>query len=145
MQLTRWNPFAELDDIQQRLNRLFVDKGVKIPADAFADFVPLVDIQETDNEFIVKADLPDVKKEEVKVHLEDGVLVIEGERHQDKEDKGKRFHRLEREFGKFVRRFAMPTEIDSTRVRAEFKEGVLHVFLPKAPSAKPKVIDVKVG
>ena len=143
MLLTRSNPFVELDDIQQRLNRLFVDKGVK-PTDSFADFVPLVDIQETDNEFIVKADLPEVKKEEVKVHLENGVLAIEGERCQEKEEKGKRFHRLEREYGKFVRRFAMPTEIDAGKVRAEFKEGVLNVFLPKAPSAKPKVIDIKV-
>ena len=144
MLLTRSNPFVELDEIQQRLNRLFGDKGVK-PADAFADFVPLVDIQETDNEFIVKADLPEVKKEEVKVHLENGVLAIEGERCQEKEEKGKRFHRLEREYGKFVRRFAMPTEIDAGKVRAEFKEGVLNVFLPKAASAKPKVIDIKVG
>jgi HSP20 family protein len=144
MLLTRSNPFVELDEIQQRLNRLFGDKGVK-PADAFADFVPLVDIQETDNEFIVKADLPEVKKEDVKIHLENGVLAIEGERCQDKEEKGKRFHRLEREYGKFVRRFAMPTEIDAGKVRAEFKEGVLNVFLPKAASAKPKVIDIKVG
>ena len=144
MLLTRSNPFVELDDIQQRLNRLFVDKGVK-PTDSFADFVPLVDIQETDNEFIVKADLPEVKKEDVKIHLENGVLAIEGERCQDKEEKGKRFHRLEREYGKFVRRFAMPTEIDAGKVRAEFKEGVLNVFLPKAASAKPKVIDIKVG
>jgi len=84
MQLTRWNPFIELDEIQNRLNRLFVDKAVKNPADAFADFMPPVDIQETDNEFIVKADLPEVKKEDVKVHLQDGVLAIEGERRQEK-------------------------------------------------------------
>jgi HSP20 family protein len=144
MQLTRWNPFVELDDIQQRLNRLFTEKTGKSPADAFADFMPPVDIQETDNEFIVKADLPEVKKTEVKVHLENGVLVIEGERRQDKEEKGNRFHRLEREYGKFVRRFAMPTDIDPDKIRAEFKEGVLNVYLPKAPSAKPKLIDVKV-
>ena len=145
MQLTRWNPFVELDEIQNRLNRLFVDRGAKTPGDAFADFMPAVDIQETDNEFIVKADLPDVKKEDVKVHLQDGVLAIEGERRQEKEEKGKRFHRIERECGKFVRRFAMPTEIDPEKVRAEFKEGVLHVTVPKAPTAKPKVIDVRVG
>lgn len=143
MQLTRWNPFVELDEIQQRLNRLFVDKTAKTP-DAFADFMPAVDIQETDNEFIVKADLPEVKKEEVKVHLQDGVLAIEGERHMEKEEKGKRFHKVEREYGKFVRRFAMPTDIDPDKVRAEFKEGVLNVYLPKAPSAKPKEIEVKV-
>jgi len=144
MQLTRWNPFVELDEIQQRLNRLFADKPVKTPADSFADFMPPVDIQETDNEFIVKAALPDVKKEEVKVHLQDGVLAIEGERRQEKEEKGKRFHKIEREYGKFVRRFAMPTDIDPDKVRAEFKEGVLNVVLPKAPSAKPKLIDVKI-
>jgi len=145
MQLTRWNPFVELDEIQQRLNRLFVDKAVKTPPDAFADFMPAVDIQETDNEFIVKADLPDVKKEDVKVHLQDGVLAIEGERRLEKEEKGKRFHRVEREYGKFVRRFAMPIDIDPDKIHAEFKEGVLHVVLPKAPSAKPKVIDVKIA
>jgi HSP20 family protein len=145
MQLTRWNPFIELDDIQQRLNRLFVEKTAKTPAEAFADFLPLVDIQETDNEFIVKADLPEVKKDDVKVHLQDGVLVLEGERRIEKEEKGKRFHKVEREYGKFVRRFAMPTEIDAEKVRAEFKDGVLNVYLPKAPSAKPKLVDVKIA
>jgi len=145
MQLTRWNPFVELDEIQHRLNRLFVDKAAKTPPDAFADFMPAVDIQETDNEFIVKADLPDVKKEDVKVHLQDGVLAIEGERRLEKEEKGMRFHRVEREYGKFVRRFAMPVDIDPDKIRAEFKEGVLNVVLPKAPSAKPKMIDVKIG
>lgn len=145
MQLTRWNPLVEFDDITQRLNRLFGEKALlKTPADAFADFMPPVDIQETDNEFIVKADLPEVKKEEVKVHLENGVLAIEGERHQEKEEKGKRFHKVERDYGKFVRRFAMPTEIDPEKVRAEFKDGVLNVVLPKAASAKPKMIDVKI-
>ncbi len=145
MQLTRWNPFIELDDIQQRLNRLFVEKTAKTPPDAFTDFLPLVDIQETDNEFIVKADLPEVKKDDVKVHLPDGVLVLEGERKIEKEEKGKRFHKVEREYGKFVRRFAMPTEIDMEQVRAEFKDGVLNVTLPKAPSAKPKLVDVKIA
>jgi HSP20 family protein len=86
-----------------------------------------------------------VKKEDVKVHLQDGVLAIEGERRQDKEEKGRRFHRIERECGKFVRRFAMPTEIDPEKIRAEFKEGVLNIVLPKAPAAKPRVIDVKLA
>jgi HSP20 family protein len=144
MQITRWNPFIELDEIQQRLNRLFQDKAAKTPADAFADFTPPVDIQETDNEFIVKADLPEIKKEELKVHFQEGVLAIEGERRQEKEEKGKRFHRVERDYGKFVRRFAMPTEIDPGKLRAEFKEGVLIIYLPKAPAAKPTVVDVKI-
>ena len=145
MQLTRWNPFVELDEIQQRLNRLFLDRTSKTGETSFADFMPPVDIEETEAEFLVKADLPDVKKEEIKIHVQDGVLTIEGERRKEKEEKGRRFHKIEREYGRFVRRFALPTEVDAEKVRAEFKDGVLNVALPKAPAAKPKMIDVTVG
>jgi HSP20 family protein len=145
MQLTRWNPFVELDEIQQRLNRLFLDRTAKAGDTNFADFMPPVDIEETDADFVVRADLPDVKKEEIKIRVQDGVLTIEGERRHEKEDKGKRFHKIEREYGRFVRRFALPTEIDGEKVRAEFRDGVLNVMLPKAPAAKPTMIDVKVG
>lgn len=145
MQLTRWNPFVELDEIQQRLNRLFLDRSGKTGEASFADFMPPVDIEETEAEFLVKADLPDVKKEEIKIHVQDGVLTIEGERRHEKEEKGRRFHKIEREYGRFVRRFALPTEVDGEKVRAEFKDGVLNVALPKAPAAKPKMIDVTVG
>ncbi|HUK35590.1 MAG TPA: Hsp20/alpha crystallin family protein, partial [Vicinamibacterales bacterium] len=106
---------------------------------------PAVDIQETDNEFILKADLPDVKKDDVKVALENGVLTVEGERKKEKEEKGKRFHRIERAYGKFVRHFTLPTEVDAANVKAEFKDGVLNVQLPKAAIAKPRAIDVKVA
>src|SRR4029079_9086386 len=118
MQLTRWNPFVELDEIQQRLNRLFLERTTKSGEANFADFMPAVDIEETDADFIVKADLPDVKKEEIKVHVQDGVLAIEGERKQQKEERGKRFHKIERESGRFVRRFALPSEVDAATVRA---------------------------
>ena len=144
MQLTRWNPLVEMDEIQQRLNRLFFDRTARTVGEGFADFMPAVDIQETDNEFLVRADLPGVKKEEIKIQVADGVLAIEGERRQDKEEKGKRFHKVEREYGRFVRRFALPIEIDGEKVRAEFKDGVLNVVLPKAPAAKPTHIEVKV-
>jgi HSP20 family protein len=144
MQLTRFNPLAEIEEIQNRLNRMFLDRAGKPQEAAFADFMPAVDIEETDGAFIVKADLPDVKKEEIKIQFQDGVLAIEGERRQEKEEKGKRFHKIEREYGRFVRRFAMPTDVDADKVRAEFKEGVLKVFLPKATTALPKQIDVKI-
>jgi len=144
MQLTRWNPFVELDEMQQRLNRLFVDRPAEKDV-AFADFMPAVDIQETDNEFVFKADLPDVKKEDVKVHMQDGVLAIEGERQKEKEERGKRFHKIERQYGRFVRRFALPTDVDTEKIRAEFKDGVLNVTIPKTATAKPKLIDVKIG
>ena len=103
-----------------------------------------VDIEETEAEFVVKADLPEVKKEEIKVHVQEGVLTVEGERRQEKEEQGKRFHKIEREYGRFVRRFALPSEVDGDKVRAEFKDGVLRVSLPKAPAARPKQIDVTV-
>jgi HSP20 family protein len=93
----------------------------------------------------VKADLPAVKKEDVKVSLEDGVLAIEGERKQEKEEKGKKFHRIERSYGKFVRRLAVPTDADPQKASAEFKDGVLNVHLPKSPAAKPRSIDVNVS
>ena len=144
MQLTRWNPFVELDEIQQRLNRLFLERTTKTGETNFADFMPAVDIEETDTEFLVKADLPEVKKEEIKVHVQEGVLTIEGERKQEKEEKGKRFHKIEREYGRFVRRFALPIEVNAEKVRAEFKDGVLSVAVPKAPALTPKMIDVKV-
>ena len=144
MQLTRWNPLTEIDEIQQRLNRLFFDRTTRTAGEGFADFMPAVDIQETDNEFLVKADLPGIKKEEIKIQVVDGVLAIEGERRQEKEEKGKRFHKVEREYGRFVRRFALPTEVDGEKVHADFKEGVLNVVLPKAPAAKPTHIEVKV-
>lgn len=147
MNIVKWNPFRELEDLQTRLNRLMTEPGVDRTDEpfAFADWAPAVDINETDNEYTVKADLPEVKKEDLKIALEDGVLTIQGERKQEKEEKGKKFHRVERQYGQFVRRFALPTEVDGAKVNAEFKDGVLNVRLPKSATAKPRSIDIKVA
>jgi HSP20 family protein len=110
-----------------------------------ADWTPSVDISETDGEYQIKAEIPDVKKEDVKVTLEDGVLTIQGERKQEKEEKGKKFHRIERSYGSFVRTFSLPDVIDEEKVKAEFKDGVLNLHLPKSEKAKPKAIEVKVA
>jgi HSP20 family protein len=103
-----------------------------------------MDVEETENEYRIKADLPEVKKNDVKINLEDGVLTIEGERRQEKEDKNKKFHRVERSYGKFVRRLTVPSDVAQDRISAAFADGVLTVDLPKAPSAKPKNIEVKI-
>jgi len=148
MAIVRWDPFRELEDMNSRLNRLFSVRTSRQPEDEesmFAEWSPAVDVQETDQEYLIKADLPEVKKDDVKVELQDGVLTVEGERKQEKEEKGKRFHKIERSYGRFVRRFAVPTEIDGTKVQAEFKEGVLSVHLPKSAKAVPKAIEVKVA
>src|SRR6185437_12152453 len=139
MAIVKWDPFRELEDIEMRLGQLFpVRAGRRATGDdqVFADWSPAADVQESDTEFLIKADLPEVAKEDVKV---------QGERRREEESNGKRFHKIEREYGKFVRRFALPIEIDATKVQAEFKNGVLNVHLPKTAKAIPKAIDVKVA
>ena len=112
MAITRWDPFRELEEMSSRLNRLFRQGAGGQPgtdgSEALADWAPAIDIQETDGEYLVHADLPAVKKEDVKVSVQDGILAVEGERKHEKDEKGKRFHRVERSFGRFVRRITLP-------------------------------------
>jgi HSP20 family protein len=148
MALVRWDPMRELDDMSARFNRLFALPFLR-PADEnetyLGEFLPAMDVQEIEKEYLVKADLPDVKREDVKVAIEDGVLTIEGERKAEKEEKGKKLHRVERSYGKFTRRLALPGEVDEKKVTAEFKDGVLTVHLPKSAEVKPHGIEVKVA
>lgn len=149
MHLTRWDPFRELEDMSHRLNRLMSQPAAREIADtsgelSLAAWTPAMDVQETDTEFLIKADLPDVKKDDVKVEVRDGVLSVCGERQQEQEERGKRFHRVEREYGRFERRLSLPTDVDPKKIAAEFKNGVLQVHLPKSPTTKPQSIEVKV-
>lgn len=145
--LGRWDPFRELEDMSSRLNRLFGQPVTRLRTDedgmAMADWAPAVDIQETAGEYLVKADLPDVKREDVKVELRDGMLCVSGERRQEQEETGKRFHRIERAYGRFERRLALPSEVDPNKVTAEFKDGVLKVRLPKSATARSTTVEVK--
>jgi HSP20 family protein len=147
MNLVRWNPMKELEEMSERLDRLF---GRPVPsknggkeAMTASEWTPAVDISETEKEYLVKAELPEVKKEDVKVSVEEGVLTIQGERKLEKEEKGKKFHRIERSYGYFKRSFAVPDGVDEGNVTAEFKDGVLNVRLSKSEKAKPKTIEVK--
>ena len=147
--LMRWDPFRELEDMSERLNRVF-NRPAARTADSketitVADWIPTVDIAETDTEYQIKAELPEVKKEDVKVTVEDGVLTIQGERRHEVEEKGKKYHRVERSYGSFVRSFTLPDHVDDAKVKAEYKDGMLHLHLPKSEKAKPKAIDVKIG
>lgn len=149
MNLVRWDPFRELEDVSARLNRLLTQPLARRLADdggtLLADWAPAIDVQETDGEYLVKADLPEVKKEDVTVEMQNGMLSVRGERHQEKEEKGKKFHRIERAYGRFERRLAVPADVDAQKVAAEFKDGVLKVHLPKSAAAKPKTVEVKVS
>lgn len=149
MALVRWDPFRELEDMSERLNRMFARPAVRPgsgkEALTVADWMPTVDISETDAEYLIKAELPEIKKEDVKVTVEDGVLTLQGERRQEKEEKGKKFHRVERSYGSFVRSFTLPESVDDAGVKAEYKDGILALHLPKTERVKPKAIDVKVA
>jgi HSP20 family protein len=149
MNLVKWNPFRELEDVSNRLNSLFG----KLPARtetgtdmlAVADWMPTVDISETDAGYLIKAEIPEVKKEDVKVNIQDGMLTISGERHQEKEEKNQKFHRIERAYGSFSRSFRMPDDADENTVNAEFKDGMLNVTLPKSKKAESKSVSVSIA
>jgi HSP20 family protein len=151
MAIVRWDPFRELEEMSDRLNRMITRPGAGQTAAqgkevmTVADWAPTVDISETEAEYAIKAELPEVKKEDVKVTVEDGVLTLQGERKQEKEEKGKKYHRIERSYGRFVRSFTLPDSVDESKVRAEYTDGVLHLHLPKSEKAKPKQIDVKIA
>ena len=146
--LAKWNPFRELEEIQNRLGSLFPRtpvRGLGQEAMTVSEWTPLVDITEDEKEYLIKAELPEVNKEDVKVTVENGTLTITGERKFEKEEKGKKYHRIERAYGSFVRSFTLPESAAGDKVSADFKDGVLKVHLPKSAEAKPKSIDVKVG
>jgi len=147
--LVRWNPFREMEELQNRMSGFFgwtpgrVNGGQE--SMALAEWTPSVDITEDDREWVIKADLPEVKKEDVKVIVENGVLRITGERKLEKEEKSKKYHPVEWSYGSFVRSFVLPDGADGSKVDAAFKDGVLKVRLPKNEKAKPKAIEVKVA
>lgn len=148
MNLIKWDPFKELEDVSNRLNRMFGRAPTRTESDnemlAVADWMPSVDISETDAAYLIKGEIPGVKKEDVKVTIQDGMLTIQGERKQEKEEKGKKFHRVECSYGSFVRSFRVPDDADENKIKADFKDGMLNVTLPKSAKAKSKAISVSV-
>jgi HSP20 family protein len=147
--LTRWEPVRELEELQDRfsnlLGRPFLRRTNGRENITLADWSPLADITEDDHEYLITAELPDVKKEDVKVSVENGMLTITGERKFEKEEKRKKHHRIERSYGSFFRSFALPNDADADKIKAKFKNGVLMMHLPKNEKAKPKQIDVQVA
>jgi len=141
----------ELEQLQRHLATLFgrapirTTPGGKEEALIVAEWAPLVDIIEHDKEYLIKAELPEVKKDDVKVTVQGDVLMITGERTFEKEEKGRKYHRVERAYGRFARSFTLPEDADGNKVAAEFMDGVLKVHLPKSERAQIKSIEVKIG
>ena len=150
--LTRWNPFREMEDMQRHMSSLFdwspfrrsnvagQEENITVP-----EWAPLVDIAEDAKEYLIKVELPEVQKNDVKVTVEAGTLTISGERKTEKEQKDRKYHRVERFYGRFERSFAIPDDAEASDVKAEFKDGVLRVHLAKSEKARPKQIEVKVS
>jgi HSP20 family protein len=145
--MNRWEPFRELDEIERRLESLFTRSPFQRAQEGISaqQWYPQVDITEDDKEYLVKADLPEVAKNDVKVAFREGVLEIAGERKQEKKESTQRFHRTERTYGAFLRSFTLPAAAEGEKARAEFHDGVLTVRIPKSEKLAPKVIEVKVS
>jgi HSP20 family protein len=145
MAVVRWDPFRDLNVLQDRMNRLFEDAGRGWRPDepaATTTWSPAVDIFETEQEIVVKAELPGMDRSGITLNLEKNVLTLRGERKFEKEAKDDNYHRIERSYGSFSRAFSIPVTVDEEKIRADYKEGVLKIVLPKKEQVKPKQIRI---
>ncbi|MBA4149705.1 MAG: Hsp20/alpha crystallin family protein [Verrucomicrobia bacterium] len=141
-----WDPIQELEDVENRMARFLRRSplaGFEKETAALTDWSPSVDITEDEKEFLIKVELPEVKKEDVEVSVENGALQIAGERKMEKEEKGKKYHRVERAYGSFSRSFTLPDGADPSKINAEYKEGILNVHIAKGEKSTAKAIEVK--
>jgi HSP20 family protein len=150
MRVIKWEPFRDMDDV---FNRFFADTLRRFPMQSGGlagdsqparEWAPLADVSENDAEYVIKAELPEVRKEDVNITVQDGVLTLSGERKQEKREDGERTHRVERYYGSFARRFALPENADEQRIRAESRDGVIVIHIPKQPVVEPQARQIQV-
>ena len=150
MAIVRWQPFRDLLATEREFDRifreafspLFTEREGELSTRAWA---PAVDIFETEDNIVLKAEVPGVEPKDVEVRVEDNTLYLKGERKFEKETKEENYHRIERSYGSFARSFALPNSIDGEKVAAEYKDGLLTLTLPKREEAKPKTIKINVS
>ena len=146
MNLVRWSPWREMTTLQNRFNRMFDDPFFRVGRlddDAsMGMWNPTVDLYEKDDNFVIKAELPGVNKKDIMIDLKDRVLTLSGERSYDNEVNEENYYRRERSYGKFQRAFTLPADVDSDKIKAEFKDGVLQVEVPKPEERKPKQVTI---
>ena len=146
MRVIKWEPFRDVDDIFDRFFAETLRRWPRVGTDARPsyDWAPVADVSETDAEYVIKAELPEVRKEDVNITLQDGVLTLTGERKQEKSTDDEKVHRVERFYGSFARRFALPDNVDETGIRAESKDGVVLIHLPKQKVVQPQARQISV-
>jgi HSP20 family protein len=143
MNLTRWEPFREFEDAFRQYSPFF-SRALQRNGGAVLEWCPIANVTETDKEFLIKAELPEVKKEDIKVSVADGMITISGERKQEKEQKNENEIRVESFYGTFFRTFSLPENVDTKAIRAETKDGVLKIRVPKTESAESKPVRIEV-
>jgi len=146
MRVIKWEPFRDVDDV---FDRVFAETMRRWPrpateARAALDWVPAADVSETEAEYLIKADLPEVRKEDVNITVQDGVLTLSGERRQEKREENEKMHRVERAYGSFARRFALPDNADEQRIRAESRDGVILIHIPKQQVVQPQPRQIEI-
>lgn len=145
--ITRWEPFRELNTLQDRLNRLFQDSYARGADELMTagSFVPAVDVYEDEQAITLKVEVPGIEQKDIDLRLENDTLTVRGERKFEQEEKEENFHRIERRYGSFTRSFTLPNTVDTDKVTAEYENGVLRVRMAKRAEAKPKQIKVNVS
>lgn len=143
--LVRWEPFRGISSLQEQFNRLFENRfSTGAEEQTLTAWTPAVDVYETENELVIKADLPQVSEKELDVRVENNMLTIRGERKFEQKVKEENYLRMERAYGSFSRSFSLPNTVNTEAVQAEYKEGVLTVTLPKRAESKPKQVKINV-
>ena len=151
MAIVRWEPFRDLVSVQERMNLIFdeafrgASRGTDDESALGASWAPVVDIYEAEGNLVLKAELPGVDPKDVDVRVENNVLTLRGERKFESDVKREQYHRVERAYGSFSRSFTLPNAVDTDKIKAEYKDGVLRVTLPQREEAKPKQIAVAVS
>jgi HSP20 family protein len=145
MPLMRYKPLSETEDFPTGL-RVFQDSLSRLLSEPTSrPWSPPVDIYETENELVLKADVPEIDPKNVAIQMENGTLTVKGERRFEEQRNGRGFHRIERGYGSFVRAFSLPDTVDPEKVKADYKNGVLTITLPKKEVAKPKTVNVEIS
>ncbi len=143
--ITRWDPFRNVSSLQEQVNRLFESTfPARLDDSALTTWAPAVDIYETENELVLKADLPEINEKDLDVRLENSMLTIRGERKFEQQVKEDNYLRVERAYGSFSRSFSLPNTVNTDSIKAEYKNGVLKVELPKRAESKPKQVKISV-
>lgn len=146
MTIVRWEPIRELNSLQSEMNQLFNTVFDRTGGNGGARrWVPAMDLVETTDDFVLRADLPGLKQDDVKIEIEDTVLTVSGERHAEHSDNQEGFYRLERASGSFSRSLTLPKGVDAEAVRASFTDGVLEVHIPKPAESKPRRVEISIG